>query len=261
MGGGRLPSANPAALVALAWVHLERHELKQTRSRLKQLRRPRGQPGQTYRGGRLPGSRVWCAGRGTPDMAVQTIARARSGWQVPPWLERKLSLVQSRASVAAGTVPGALADAERAGQLAGGDGHPRPCTVAAGDGDNARRALAPLLAAHSRVPDRVRLQACLVDARLSYHSGDGHEAGGHWDPRCGWPNVSNSGCRSRWRAVGSSRYSGVTLNWPAATGSAAAAPAPRSVPGSPGPVEAAVPSRSSRSPNANGRCWDTCRAC
>ena len=44
--------------------------------------------------------------------------------------------------------------------------------MAAGDGDNARRALEPLLAAHNRVPDRVRLQACLVDARLGYHSGD-----------------------------------------------------------------------------------------
>jgi LuxR family maltose regulon positive regulatory protein len=44
--------------------------------------------------------------------------------------------------------------------------------VAAGDGDNARRALAPVLAAHKGVPEWVRVQACLVDARLSYHSGD-----------------------------------------------------------------------------------------
>jgi LuxR family maltose regulon positive regulatory protein len=45
--------------------------------------------------------------------------------------------------------------------------------MAAGDGDNARCTLEPLLAAHNRVPERVRLQACLVDARLGYHSGDG----------------------------------------------------------------------------------------
>lgn len=44
--------------------------------------------------------------------------------------------------------------------------------VAAGDCDNARRALAPILAGHERTPERVRLQACLVDARLSYHGGD-----------------------------------------------------------------------------------------
>jgi LuxR family maltose regulon positive regulatory protein len=42
----------------------------------------------------------------------------------------------------------------------------------AGDGDNARRTLGPVLAAHDGVPERVRLQACLADARLSYHSGD-----------------------------------------------------------------------------------------
>ena len=44
--------------------------------------------------------------------------------------------------------------------------------AAAGDVDNARRALAPVLAAHERMPERVRVQAFLVDARLSYHSGD-----------------------------------------------------------------------------------------
>jgi hypothetical protein len=44
--------------------------------------------------------------------------------------------------------------------------------AAAGDGENARRVLAPVLATHSGAPDPVRLQARLVDARLSYHSGD-----------------------------------------------------------------------------------------
>jgi LuxR family maltose regulon positive regulatory protein len=42
----------------------------------------------------------------------------------------------------------------------------------AGDGEAARRTLAPALAADSQVPDPVRLQAWLVDARLSYHGGD-----------------------------------------------------------------------------------------
>ena len=51
--------------------------------------------------------------------------------------------------------------------------------AAAGDSGNARRALAPALAADSGAPERVRLQAWLVDARLSYASGDrarGHRA-------------------------------------------------------------------------------------
>jgi LuxR family maltose regulon positive regulatory protein len=45
--------------------------------------------------------------------------------------------------------------------------------MAAGDGANARHALAPVLTAGSAAPERVRLQAWLVDARLSYGGGDG----------------------------------------------------------------------------------------
>jgi LuxR family maltose regulon positive regulatory protein len=44
--------------------------------------------------------------------------------------------------------------------------------LAAGDGKNARMALASALAARSEEPERVRLQVWLADARLSYHSGD-----------------------------------------------------------------------------------------
>jgi LuxR family transcriptional regulator, maltose regulon positive regulatory protein len=45
--------------------------------------------------------------------------------------------------------------------------------AAAGDTSNAWRALAPALAAHGETaPEQVRLQAWLVDAQLSYNSGD-----------------------------------------------------------------------------------------
>jgi LuxR family maltose regulon positive regulatory protein len=44
--------------------------------------------------------------------------------------------------------------------------------TAAGDIGSARRALASVLAAHSGASERVRVQAWLVDARLSYDSGD-----------------------------------------------------------------------------------------
>ena len=167
--------ANPAALVALAWVHLEHHELKQTRSRLTQLNAVlEASPDKLIEAIAGLAAAYSALAEGRDDIAVQAVARARSGWQVPAWLERKLSLVESRASVAAGKTRAALADAERAGQDSSLEAtvilaHAR---MAAGDGDNARRTLEPLLAAHNRVPDRVRLQACLVDARLSYHSGD-----------------------------------------------------------------------------------------
>ena len=111
---------------------------------------------------------------GRAEAAAQIIARARSGWSVPAWLEQRLSLAESRAYVAAGDIRAALAAAERAGR-----DHSLEAAVAlahawmaAGDGNNARRALAPVLAAGSEAPERVRLQAWLVDARLSYGSGD-----------------------------------------------------------------------------------------
>jgi LuxR family maltose regulon positive regulatory protein len=44
--------------------------------------------------------------------------------------------------------------------------------VAAGDAENATRALTPVLATDSEAPGRVRLQAWLVDAQLGYDRGD-----------------------------------------------------------------------------------------
>ena len=201
-GDGQRPPAqhaNPAALVALAWVHLEHHELKQTRSRLTQLNAVLAAgPDKLIEAIASLVAAYSALAEGRDDMAAQAVARARSGWQVPAWLERKLSLVESRASVAAGKIRAALADAERAGR----DSSPEATVIlaharmAAGDGDNARRTLEPLLAARNRVPERVRLQACLVDARLSYDSGDRARGRRSLGRRCGWPNASNSGCRS-----------------------------------------------------------------
>jgi LuxR family maltose regulon positive regulatory protein len=111
---------------------------------------------------------------GHPTVAAEMAAKARCGWSVPPWLEHRLTSVESQASAAAGDVRAALAVAERAS---------RGCSpeaavmlahawAAAGDHNKARHALAPALAAGGRAPERVRLQAWLVDAQLSYDSGD-----------------------------------------------------------------------------------------
>jgi LuxR family maltose regulon positive regulatory protein len=102
------------------------------------------------------------------------VARARSGWSVPAWLDQRLSLAESRAYAAAGDTPAAAAAAERAG----GNSSPEAAAtlahawLAAGDGKNARLMLASALAARSGEPERVPVQAWLADARLSYHSGD-----------------------------------------------------------------------------------------
>ena len=176
-GEHRVPARNPspAALVARAWVHLGRHELREARESLGQA-----DAALDVSPDKLTGTAAYLVAAGVAlaegraVVAGQIIARARSGWQVPAWLDRRLSLVESRAFAAAGDIAAALAAVGRAG----GDtsleatvalAHAR---AAAGDGGNARRALAPALATQSGAPDRVRLQAWLLDARLSYTSGD-----------------------------------------------------------------------------------------
>jgi LuxR family maltose regulon positive regulatory protein len=176
--GGQRPQCqhpNPVALLALAWVDLERHEQRQARSLLKQVDaalavRPDKLIGAIA--SLVAGYSALAEGRG--DAAFRYLARARSGWDVPPWLELELSLFESRASVAAGQIREALAVAEQADN---GSSPEVAVTLAhawaaARDGENALRTLEPVLAARDGVPERVRLQACLVDARVSYHSGD-----------------------------------------------------------------------------------------
>ncbi len=169
------PHPSPAALVALAWVHLEHCELREAHSRLTQADAALGADPD-----KLIAAAGWLAAaygglaEGRAAAAAQSVARARSGWAVPAWLDHKLGLVQSRAYATAGDMQSALAAAERAGsdtslEAAVTLAH---AWAAAGDGENARRVLAPALAALSGAPERVRLQAWLVDARLSYTSGD-----------------------------------------------------------------------------------------
>jgi LuxR family transcriptional regulator, maltose regulon positive regulatory protein len=169
------PAPHPSALVALAWVHLEHHELREARSRLTQADAALGVAPDRLIGavaalaaayGALAGPRA--------AVAAQVVARARSGWSVPAWLDHRLSQAESRAHAAAGDIPAALAAAGRAGR----ENSPEAAVtlarawVTAGDAENAMRALAPVLAAGSGAPERVRLQAWLVDAQLGYHSGD-----------------------------------------------------------------------------------------
>ena len=166
---------NPAALVALAWVHLEHHELRQARGRLKQAGAVLGvSPDKLIEAVACLVEATGALAEGRAAVAAQIITRAQSRWSVPAWLDRTLHLAKSRACAASGDIQAALAATERAG----GDDSPEARVTlayvwaAAGDGDNARRAMAPALAADGGAPGRVRLQAWLVDARLSYTSGD-----------------------------------------------------------------------------------------
>jgi LuxR family transcriptional regulator, maltose regulon positive regulatory protein len=170
------PNPDPAALAALAWVHLERGELPEARIRLKQLDVALG-TGPDKLIGAVACLAAACGylAEGHGEAAAQMIARARSGWPVPAWLDQRLTLIQSRAYAATGDIRAAVAAAEQAGR----DGSPEAVIalahawLAAGDDNNARRALAPALAAQSGKPDRMRLHEALAEARLGYHLGDG----------------------------------------------------------------------------------------
>ncbi len=170
-----VPHPNPAALVALAWVHLGRYELHEAHSRLEQVDAALGVTPD-----KLIGAVAWLAAaygslaQGRAAVAAQNVARARSGWSVPAWLDQRLSLAESRAYAAAGDIRAALAAAGRVGRGTSPEAAVALAHVwaASGDAENARRVLAPALTTDSGAPDRVRLQAWLVDARLSYASGD-----------------------------------------------------------------------------------------
>jgi len=179
MAGDQRPPGqdpDPAPLVALALVHLQRHELRETRGWIKQADAALGVTPD-----KLTGAVAYlvAAGgalaEGRAEVAAQIITRARSGWTVPAWLDQQLSLLESRACAVSGDIQAALAAAEHAGSGTSLEGAVTlaHAWAAAGDGGNAQHALAPVLAANGGAPDRVRLQAWLVDARLSYASGDG----------------------------------------------------------------------------------------
>ena len=166
---------SPAALVALAWVHLEHNELREARNSLGQADAALGvSPDKLIAAVAFLAAAAGGLAEGRAAVAGQIIARARSGWSPPAWLDQRLSLVEARACAAAGDIPAALAAAERAGSDTSLEAAVTLAYVwaAAGDGENARYVLAPALATHSGAPDRVRLQAWLLDARLSYTSGD-----------------------------------------------------------------------------------------
>ncbi len=166
---------DPAALTALAWVHLERHELREARSQLKEADTAlRLNPDRLLEAVACLVAAGDGLAEGHADVAAQFVARARSGGPVPAWLDHRLDLAQSWALAARGDIEAALAAAKRADC---GSSPEAAVTlartwVAAGDRDNARRVLAPVLAAREGVLDRVRVQAHLVAARLGYSAGD-----------------------------------------------------------------------------------------
>jgi LuxR family transcriptional regulator, maltose regulon positive regulatory protein len=170
-----MENANAPAEIALAWVHLERGELAEARGRLK-----RANTALRARPDKLAGALACLAvagadlAEGRPGAAVEMTSRARRGWSPPPWLEDRLALAESRACAAKGDIKPAL---EAAGRVSPESSHHAfvaraHAWLAAGDLPAATDALAQVPLATGEVPDRVRVQASLAEARARYSGGD-----------------------------------------------------------------------------------------
>ena len=86
---------NPAALVALSWVHLEHNELAEAGRVLKHANAALRQSPDKLLAAMtcLAAARGYLAD-GHAALATACLANARSGWSVPVWLDQKLNLAQ-----------------------------------------------------------------------------------------------------------------------------------------------------------------------
>jgi LuxR family maltose regulon positive regulatory protein len=175
-GDGLAEPTSPAANVALAHVHLERNELRQAHGQLRLADGALRIAPDNLIGAIACQVAARCQlAEGSTRAALEMVGRARQGWLLPRWLERRLTLIQSRAYAAAGDIQSAVDVAERAEPRSTLDAavtlaHAR---LAAGDYQGAGRAMAAGAASPGEPPERVRLEGWLIDARLSYGGGDG----------------------------------------------------------------------------------------
>jgi LuxR family maltose regulon positive regulatory protein len=164
-----------AAMVARAYVHLERNELAEARRELKNADRgPRACPERLITAVACLVAARGCLAEGRPAAAWEIVGRARQGWSPPPWLEHSLVLAESHACAAAGDVASALGAAKRAvtgAPLAAAAAQAR-AWLTAGDAQVARDVLARGSATFAAAPDRDRLEALLVDCHVCYVLGD-----------------------------------------------------------------------------------------
>jgi LuxR family maltose regulon positive regulatory protein len=158
------------AAVALAWVYLQRGDMREAHVQLKLAESAlRTAPDKLL-------SALACAAAaqrgltgGRATAALEMIRHAREEWASPPpgWLEARLAIIESRAWAAAGDAPAAVAAARRAAPGPEATAALAHAWLAAGDEQAARRVLG------AEGPESAELGLALADARLSYGAGDG----------------------------------------------------------------------------------------
>jgi LuxR family maltose regulon positive regulatory protein len=173
---GLTEHVTPAGYLALAWVHLDRNEMQQVHVQLRLTEAAlRVSPDKLI-------SAVACLiaarrrlAEGRAQAASDIISRARQGWSPPAWLEHRLMLLESRTCATMGDIQAAVAAAERAHPSSMPDAAAALARawLAAGDYQMARQALDTGAEAAGTAPEQACLEGWLVDARLSYVTGDG----------------------------------------------------------------------------------------
>jgi LuxR family transcriptional regulator, maltose regulon positive regulatory protein len=172
-----------AGSIALASVHLDRHEMQEANAQLKVADAALRVSPDKLIGAvacKIAARRRLAEGRAAA--AAEIIRRARQDWSPPDWLEHRLTLLESSVCAASGDIRAAVTAARRADPASRPDAAAALARawLAAGDYDAAREALdtqavaaAPSSAGAGRVPEQARIEGWLVDARLSYVTGDG----------------------------------------------------------------------------------------
>ena len=176
VGDHRARQPDPASALALAFVRLEHGDLASSRARLKVA--DAALDAHPDRLASAVGSLVAARGslaEGRTSTVLDTIKRARSGRSLPPLLDQVLALTELQAHAASGDGQAALEVARRVGSESALDARVAVSRawLAAGDAAAARRTLAAALETSSgEESERVRLEAWLADALLSFRCGD-----------------------------------------------------------------------------------------
>jgi LuxR family transcriptional regulator, maltose regulon positive regulatory protein len=166
--------ASQAAEVALACVHLERNELSRARRWLKRaLDALAARPDQLIgAAAHLVAARHSLA-EGHGRAALEVIGQARRGWTPPAWVEQRLTVLHSQACVATADLQSAIDLAVQAGpgsSLEAAVALAR-ALLATENREAARNALSST-AVGAEAADAAQLASWLLDAQLSYDSGD-----------------------------------------------------------------------------------------
>ena len=165
-----------AAEVALAFIHLERNELREARNVLRRANAAlRARPDRLAAAAACFVAARCRLAEGHVGAASELAARARLGWSPPGWLDHRLALLESRIFAAAGDIQSAVAAAEQAGPTVS----PDAAAVLA----HARLDTGDLLAADSALDNgpgvsggmssASRVEWRLAEARLAFSNDDG----------------------------------------------------------------------------------------